>query len=293
MVVASKEIRGQGQADGIRGRYGGSAKETDSGKGPVMWFGEYVTRHVPLVSCADANDNSSRWGGEVNSTIVPQILGSSSADVLTLYDCGFSIHGQIATRARVFEHLGASAGGIVEGFRRPGSFTRCLIRILDRPEAAAYGVSVPDIHRKLVNFAKRGRAAAAAAAATDPTEEEERDDASVYTSGGRGRAVSTASAVPSLWLSGVVGPSPPSPVYCRLSAGRPRSKGEPATIVLSRLGYPLEVFPNENPPEEEQEVELCIRLKRNDINVERWTQWLLDAPPEADRVTVKKAPQMI
>jgi hypothetical protein len=213
---------------------------------------------------------------------VPQILGSGAADVLTLYDCAYSLHGQTTPAPGVFEHLGANAGGIVDGFDRAGSFTRCLVRILDRPEAAAYGIAIPDIHRKLVNYAKRERALTTA---DRPFEDGTGDDASIY--GDDGLAEPGMPVVRSSWLSGVMGPSPPNPVYCHLSTCSPRSKAEPTTIVLSHLGYPLELFEGQNG--DEQEVELRIRLKRSDIDVTRWAQWILDAPPEADQVTVQAA----
>ncbi|KAI1874700.1 hypothetical protein JX265_004908 [Neoarthrinium moseri] len=223
--------------------YAGSAKETDGGKGPVMW----------------------KWGAEVNSLIVPQILGSAKSHVLTLYDCGSSLHGQGVSNAPVFEHLGASADESALSFGRPGSFTRSLIRILDKPDTAAFGICVLDLHRKLVNSAKRHQPGASA----------EDDNVSILSGA---HTVSTAGS----WLSRGLSPNP---VYCHLSVCPSQSKGGASSIILSHLGYPLEVR-QPRTGGEECEIEIKLQLERDDVHLDRWQQWILEAPWEASKAAV-------
>ncbi|KAI0121190.1 hypothetical protein BJ170DRAFT_149402 [Xylariales sp. AK1849] len=225
--------------------YGGFAKGSEDGKGPVMWFGD-------------------RWGGQVDSRIVPQILGAGKADVLTLYDCGLSLHGHGGLGAGIFEHLGASPNENVWGFGNSRSFTKSLIQIIDQPEIAACGISMLDIHRKLVNRARRLR--------TIPE-----DDGKKATS--RGHAVSAARS----WLSSS---TTRSPVYCHLSTCPPRGRRVATSIVLSRIGYPLEVFGYDNEGEE-LNVDLRLRLKKNDIDLRVWKEWITPAPPEVDQVSIR------
>jgi hypothetical protein len=206
------------------------------------------------------------WGGEINSGIIPQILGSGKADVLTLYDCGNSLHGQSISSPVLFEHLGANASESVAGFGSTISFTRSLAQILDRPEAVACGISVLDIHRKLVNINKGRRPSGVFGA----------DGESVLL---EDHTASTARS----WLSSDV---PQSPVYCHISNCPPRSQGGARSIILSRLGHPLEAFTYENPGEE-LEVEVKLRLRTNNIDVNRWKEWIMNVPSEADQISLQ------
>ncbi|KAK9779867.1 hypothetical protein SCAR479_03474 [Seiridium cardinale] len=224
--------------------YCGLARRPEDGKGAGIWFGEY-------------------WGGTINSGIVPQILASGKADVLTLYDCEYSLHGHSVSAERLFEHLGASSMGSVIDFNNIGSFTRSLVQILGRPETAAYGLSVADIHRKMVNLALRHCGGSFLA----------EDTMNVRLVG------------PMAARSQHVEDAPVYPVYCHLSACPSRSSGKPSSIILSHLGYPLDVFPSENHDEEVQ-----VRLKltlQSKANTERWKEWILSAPPEVKRVSVQ------
>ncbi|KAH6657152.1 hypothetical protein BKA67DRAFT_672980 [Truncatella angustata] len=228
--------------------YGGSAEASGVAMGSTQWLGE-------------------RWGPRVNSGIVPQILGSGDADVLTLYDCGSSLHGQSVDGRKIFEHIGASSFPFpqVPNFHRAGSFTKSLIRVLNKPEIAADGISVVDVHRKLINLTQRHRA--------EPGQDEE--VSSIYS----GEIVT-----PRPWFSGGV---ETRPVYCHLSACPPRSAGRPTTIVLSHLGYPpLERFSYMSQGDE-LEVQLTLTLSKNNLNVERWKNWISQAPAEVDGVSIE------
>lgn len=226
-----------------------------------MYHGPYLLKRLPFTNCSFR-----LWGGEVNSGIVPQILGSGKADVLTLYDCGNSLHGQSIPGPTLFEHLGASASEKVSGFSGRLSFTKSLAQILDRPDIVACGISVLDIHRKLVNINRGRRPSSAFEGGCDSTLLEDR----------------TVSTQPS-WLSSDV---LQRPVYCHISTCPPRSQGGTRSIILSRLGHPLEAFAYENHGEE-LEVVVKLQLRNNDIHVDRWKEWIMNAPSEADQVSVE------
>ncbi|KAK7961676.1 uncharacterized protein PG986_002501 [Apiospora aurea] len=267
--------------------YGGPAREDESDGGPPLWFGESFT------------------GPTINSHIVPQVLGAAKSDVLTLYDNPHALHGYNVTGPGLCEHLGAAAyNGVVAGFaanysanasssadgvtssgidhrRYSLSFTRALIQILDSPDRAAQGISVLDIHRKLIN---RYQMATAAAKGSESDEAKEaaltwKMDARVL---------------------------PPVPVP---AAGR----GGPASIVLAQLGrQTLETTAIPSPKENSQQgpedvdedekesenddgsaVELTMRLRlrppADTVDVGRWKQWILDAPPEARQLVFIQA----
>lgn len=185
-----------------------------------------------------------RFGAKIHSGIIPTILGASDGDVLALYDCEASPRAETANGAGVFETLAAgSTHGYVPGFACRYSFTRSLVRILEEPLHMACSIAVLDLHRKLVSQARRGLT----------------PDEADRSAGG------------------------PSPDYCHLSRYGARSEGKPATIVLSRMDYPLEAFGYDSSGGE-LEVTVQMRLRKNDINVGRWTEWITSAPPEADQV---------
>lgn len=188
------------------------------------------------------------------------ILGSSEGDVLTLYDCEGSLHAGTTVGTGVFETLAASTHGYGAGFASRDSFTRSLIRVLEKPLHVARGIAVLDIHRKLVNQTRQGRAPYEADGSADAQDGD-----------GAGPQASLPCAMR------------PSPAYCRLSRCGAPSEGKQATIVLSSLDYPLEAFGHENIGEE-LEVTVRLRLRKNDVNVGRWRDWITGAPPEADQV---------
>jgi hypothetical protein len=184
---------------------------------------------------------------------------------LTLYDCAHSLHGQNATGTGVYEHLGAGVSDSVLGFHHPGSFTRSLIRILGQPEAVARGMSVLDLHRKLVNLSKYKWSSS--------------------TLDGDGQSTLSDGHAESADRSWLLTKTPQSPVYCHISSCPPRTRGGPTSITLSNLGYPLEAFVYENRGEQ-VDVEVTLCLKNNDIDIGRWTEWITDAPSEAEQVSL-------
>ncbi|KAK7913922.1 hypothetical protein PG985_011625 [Apiospora marii] len=294
--------------------YGGSAREGEAGGGP-LWYGE-------------------NFGGPtIDSQIVPQILGAARSDVLTLYDTPHALHGHAATGPGVYEHLGASAhDDIIAGFvgessstsyngsRTPLSFTHALIQILDKPDRAARGIAVLDIHRKLVNRYRMASAAVADSRASESDEEEEEKEEAPPTttgtnSGGhhynkrRSRGENAYTTSPQPWLPRALRQTP---VYCHLSRCRPRSEGGgPTSIVLSQLGRPApETFlePRPAPPHGPEgvggekgengdgddgaaEVTMRLRLRApaDAADIGRWKEWILDAPPEASQLVFIQA----
>lgn len=197
---------------------------------------------------------------------MPQILGSGDADVLTLYDCPNSLHGQGVTGGGIFEHLGASLGGDVASFGRPGSFTGSLLQILRKPESAAFGLAVLDLHRKSVNRARR----------FGGSPQLEKDVSSVYSR----HYIMTRS-----WLSSSLAAIP---VYCHLSVCTARSSHKPLSIVLSNLNYPLEASPCRT-TSAELEVELKLKFRGEDADTERWREWVLASPAEVTDVAIQVA----
>ncbi|KAK8072974.1 hypothetical protein PG996_006322 [Apiospora saccharicola] len=205
--------------------YGGSARE-DEGGGAPLWFGE------------------SFGGPTINSQIVPQILGAGKSDVLTIYDSPHALHGHNVTGPGICEHLGASAhddiiagfvgesGSNDSGFRTPLSFTRTLIQILDNPDRAARGISVLDIHRKLVNRYRMAAATATGASVSESDEEKQLPTSkrNTFNGGDETYINRTQPFLPRALRQ--------NPVYCHLSHCRPRSEGGPSSIVLAQLGPP-------------------------------------------------------
>ncbi|KAK8121763.1 hypothetical protein PG984_010433 [Apiospora sp. TS-2023a] len=275
--------------------YGGSARE-DEGGGSPLWFGE------------------SFGGPTINSQIVPQILGAGKSDVLTIYDSPHALHGHNVTGPGICEHLGASAhddiiagfvsesGSNDSSFRTPLSFTRTLIQILDNPDRAARGISVLDIHRKLVNRYRMAlNAAATSAGGSESDEEKQLPTSKRNTFNGREETHinRTQPFLPRALRQ--------TPVYCHLSHCRPRSEGgRPSSIVLSQLGPPATFLqPRQAPspvPEgldegenggDDGTAEVTMRLRlqppADAVDVGRWKEWILDAPPEASQLVFIQA----
>ncbi|KAK8017019.1 hypothetical protein PG993_015208 [Apiospora rasikravindrae] len=282
--------------------YGGPAREDEIDGGPALWFGD---------------------GPTINSQIVPQILGAGKSDVLTLYDSPHALHGYNVTGPGLCEHLGAAAyNGVVAGFvsnnnrsstdsitsnkdvnyhRHSPSFTRALIQILDNPDRAAQGLSVLDIHRKLVNRYNMAAAAAAAGGSELDEAREGGDDAGKDK--GRRRGVYAYLPRTRPWLPSALRQTP---TYCHLSRCPPRSEGGPASIVLARLGRrqspeaamsPTKEYTQQRVEDDEEEsekekedgaVEVTMRLRlrppASTVNVGRWKEWILNAPAEATKL---------
>ncbi|KAK7994505.1 hypothetical protein PG991_016093 [Apiospora marii] len=295
--------------------YGGSAREEEGGGGGPLWYGETF------------------GGPTIDSQIVPQILGAARSDVLTIYDTPHALHGHAATGPGLCEHLGASAhDDIIAGFvgessttnngsRTPLSFTHALIQILDKPDRAARGIAVLDIHRKLVNRYQMAAAAVTDSRASESDEEEEekeKEKAPPMTGnneGGGAEAKTPTPRPPQPWLPRALRQTP---VYCHLSRCRPRSEGGgPTSIVLSQLGRPPpETFlePRPAPPHGPEgvggakaengendgggdsddgtaEVTMRLRLRApaDAADIGRWKEWILDAPPEASQLVFIQA----
>lgn len=219
----------------------------------------------------------------------------------------------------ICEHLGASAhDDIIAGYvgdsssnggRKPLSFTHALIQILDHPDRAARGISVLDIHRKLVN--RYQMAAAAVTGGRDGESDEEKEDATGNGFHNRG-TVRSNDLCPSRtqpWLPRALRQTP---MYCHLSRCRPRSEGGsgPFSIVLSQLGHPapLETFlqPRQAPSPDPEgvgggeenggddgaaEVTMRFQLRphADAADIGRWKDWILDAPPEASQLVFIQA----
>ncbi|KAK6829747.1 hypothetical protein PG987_010331 [Apiospora arundinis] len=278
---------------GRRGRKGAG--------GPVVWFGE------------------SSDGPTIDSQIVPQILGASQADVLTIYDSPHALHGSNITGPGLCEHLGAAAhDGYVAGFGDSGgnsqSFTRALIRILDTPDRAVRGISVVDVHRKLVNWyhvatsapteqKMTGRASGDSWSSESKEEKQKRKNRRQRVFGEEAYLRTRP------WLPDALRQTP---VYVHLSRCRPRADaGAAGSIVLGRLGRlghtPAEVAlmqlegiaqaqnvhqapandeGKRDESDDEGAVEVTVRMRLRAPPMEgarlgRWRDWILDAPPEA------------
>ncbi|KAK8850927.1 hypothetical protein PGQ11_013406 [Apiospora arundinis] len=270
--------------------------------------------HLPAIT-------RSSDGPTINSQIVPQILGASQADVLTIYDSPHALHGSNTTGPGLCEHLGAAAhDGYVAGFGDGGegsggnsqSFTRALIRILDTPDRAVRGVSVVDVHRKLVNRyhvaaspptkqIMTGRVSGDSWSSESKEEKQKRKNRRQRVFG------EEAYLRTQPWLPDALRQTP---VYVHLSRCRPRTEaGAAGSIVLGRLrrlGHtPAEValmqlegiaqaqnqglsssdggnYDDDN----EGAVEVTVRMRLRAPPMEgarlgRWRDWILDAPPEA------------
>ncbi|KAI3340757.1 hypothetical protein F4824DRAFT_497048 [Ustulina deusta] len=128
----------------------------------IFWYGgqaDFVST-TPIEPSAGANYNTTElmWYGRkdkpgVPARVVTKALGLGRADVLMLNDSPFAQHAYSShiEGPGSFELLGPGITG-----NPSASFTLTLALMLDAPNLATHGVSVPELHRKLLDMAAPG-----------------------------------------------------------------------------------------------------------------------------------------
>ncbi|KAI8954998.1 hypothetical protein F4801DRAFT_416330 [Xylaria longipes] len=233
----------------------------------------------------------------ISARTISKTLGLARADVLMLNDSPFAQHaytGHICGPGS-FELLGSGSTNPSNAEPNPareGSFTRTLALMLDSPFLATRGVSVLELHRKLLDTMSPSRTSLDTASprrtrrtlpspplspTNAETEQQEptrarrrRPTSSLIVA----RAQNTAQA-------------PPYPVYCQISQSTPLERDARRNIVLSRLDTSLAAETNYARTVGEPRVKLDIRLKRPYLDVRRWKEWVLRAPADADGIAVR------
>jgi hypothetical protein len=208
--------------------------------------------------------------------VAPKILGIARADVLMLNDSPFAQHAYVSNTLGpgAFELLGSGSmtPSIDEKPEREAAFTRTLALMLDSASLASRGVSLIEIHRKLLDNICPTRTSL------------ELPSTSITVNRDYGSSLIVARA-----KKKNVADIRPYPVYCQLSHSAPLERGTRRNIVLSRLNESLGaevVVPCARPWGEPPCVKLEMRLERPFLDVQRWKDWILRAPSDTAEVTV-------
>ncbi|ETS75231.1 hypothetical protein PFICI_13715 [Pestalotiopsis fici W106-1] len=236
--------------------YGGAAHLSGDGRGRTMWFGR-------------GNGNMLISSGLVTKTLAGLLEAPPcDADILTLFDAQHSINDMVSSAGSgIFEHLGASANVDLASWKYNGCFTRSLIDILGRQEVIRHGISVPDLHRELIQRAGNIR--------RDISELQSRQN------------LNSTHSQNVVTRYGYMARTPPPPVYCRLSPLLPRSKNKSGSVVLSQLDRQLEYF-SVSPDNEDIDVQLIVKSNNDRLDFPSWRTWLQNAPPQVEKIRVRR-----
>ncbi|KAI0966441.1 hypothetical protein F4678DRAFT_293942 [Xylaria arbuscula] len=224
----------------------------------IFWYGGLAdfAAALPKKGTGGGNGISSNeimWHGSRDEpgisarTIIKTLsLGLARADVLMLNDSPFAQHAYAShiEGPGTFELLGP---GSTHANYHAASFTRTLSVMLNSPHLANQGVSVLELHRKLLDIA------------SDPGS----------------RTTTTLSATQMMR-------GPAYPVYVQLVPAEPIARH----IVLSRLETPLAAKTNYARDVGEPGVNIYFRLARSHLEVKQWKEWMLGAPEEVREVSV-------
>ncbi|KAI1122483.1 hypothetical protein F5Y10DRAFT_74939 [Nemania abortiva] len=269
----------------------GNTLGRDKDAGEIIWYGLRDQRGVPARAVCKA-------------------LGTARGDVLLLNDSPFSQHAYMShiSGPGTFELLGSgsmSPSHVEPNPSREGSFTRTLTLMLDSPFLAGHGVSILELHRKLLDVMtpkssvldtvnQRTTSPDVFPADTFPASTSPTDTSSKYSTAESSRpqrrlrhsksslVVAEAAKPPSI---------PPYPVYCQVAQTTQLERDARRSIVLSRLDRSLALETHYPRNIGEPRVRLDIRLKRPFLDVRRWREWILRAPEEAQEVSVTPGSQ--
>ncbi|KAI0867522.1 hypothetical protein GGS24DRAFT_507745 [Hypoxylon argillaceum] len=275
----------------------------------IFWYGghaEFVSTGVtggPLGR--DRNAGEIIWYGlrdelGVAARTICKVLSNARADVLFLNDSPFSQHAYMShlSGPGTFELLGSGSitpSHVEPNPAREASFTRTLTLMLDSPFLAAHGVSVLELHRKLIDILspKGGVLEALSVRTSSPDTSAPTADAAADAERSRGSGSGSSAwhrHHPHASLVVALAPKtaqvPPYPVYCQVSQAEQLERDARRTIVLSRLDTSLAAETSYARNVGEPRVRLDIRLARPVLDVRRWREWILRAPEEAQEVLV-------
>ncbi|KAI1823248.1 hypothetical protein F4861DRAFT_342878 [Xylaria intraflava] len=256
----------------------------------IFWYGgsaEFVGAPDDGARWTEGNGAEVVWYGlrdelGISAKAVTKALSAASSDVLFLNDSPFAQHAYMGhlTGPGTFEMLGSGsmvASNLERRMERVASFTRTLALMLDAPALATHGVSIPELHRKLLDVVNPGRPKTALPTAPPFAATTQR--------GG------TSHGPPSTHLIASRAPTaqaPPYPVYCQISQAVQLEKRACRNIVLSHLNAPLCAELVHAKGAAEPRVRLDLRLKRPFLDVRRWREWIMNAPPDAKEIIFSK-----
>ncbi|GAW11768.1 hypothetical protein ANO14919_011190 [Xylariales sp. No.14919] len=223
------------------------APRSDTSVGEIIWYGLRGEPGIP-------------------ARTITKALGLARADVLMLNDSPFAQHvytGHISGPG-TFELLGSGSTNTGPNAAREASFTRTLALMLDSPFLASRGISVLELHRKLLDMASPSQPGFRASSSAD-----QRESATIVAT-----VKSTAR-------------TPTYPIYCQISQTVQLQRDAQRDIVLSRLDTSLVTETDYARTIGEPRIKLDIGLERPYIDVQWWKEWVLRAPADANEVFVK------
>lgn len=252
----------------------------------------------------------------ISARAITKTLGGARADVLMFNDSPFSQYAYTGhlNGPGTFELIGSGstmpAGQMQPNtmaerereLEREASFTRTLALMLDSPFLATRGVSVPELHRKLLDLATpaaRVSLPPPEAPPTSPSSSSLLSSSVPSAHAGTGllpgsphrhnRHFSSSSS--SRIVAHARKPSrlPAYPVYCQIAQAALVERDVRPNIVLSRLDTALVAQSSHAKSLGGQQpgVKLEFRLARHFLDVRRWKEWILRAPTEVQGVLVE------
>ncbi|KAI1735884.1 hypothetical protein F4680DRAFT_295303 [Xylaria scruposa] len=257
----------------------------------IFWYGGYA--EFASAASKEGVPESDKTAGEIiwyglrdelgiSARTISKTLGLARADVLMLNDSPFSQHAYMSHLCGpgTFELLGSGSTNPSSAEPNPareGSFTRTLALMLDSPFLATRGVSVLELHRKLLDMMTPSLSHPLPTPPASPT------------NSGRDTTCTSRRPTSSLIVSRAqtMAQIPPYPVYCQISQFTPLERDARRNIVLSRLDTSLAAETNYARTVGEPIIKLDVRLKRPYLDVQRWREWLLRAPADAEGVSVR------
>ncbi|KAK0609669.1 hypothetical protein B0T17DRAFT_593977 [Bombardia bombarda] len=264
-ILLAQKIANLLQTEGEKGNliilyYAGHARPNEQPGGSPVWVA-----------------NRSRDSPKLQSSVLHSLLGEIDCDVLLLYDCCHAIQaGEALSGEGVVETLAACGFESIAAGVGDHSFTSSFIDELAEAARTQKWLSVVELHRQLIN---RLQAWKSKVRFTDDT------NSTVALDERTGRPLFEP-------------PYRRTPIYCFLSK-------KPRTILLSPL--PASTLSNSRQefvllntptiqqrqiPSRDTEVLISVRLRGDRLSAERWKQWkewLLEAPPEAQGITIDAA----
>ncbi|KAI0512984.1 hypothetical protein F5B22DRAFT_648080 [Xylaria bambusicola] len=222
----------------------------------IFWYGGMAELSSPRSTGESPARNSLNageviWYGSkskpgITARTVTKALRLARADVFMLNDSPFAqqVYTSHINDPQSFELLGS---GSTDPNRSTPSFTRTLALMLESPHLSSNGVSVRQLHRKLLDIA------------ADP----------IY------RSPATAARIPTY------------PVYIQMAQTAPNDREAKRSIILSRLDTSLAPEMNYAKTVGDPGVKIQFKLARQHLDVRQWKEWVLAAPTEAREVSVK------
>jgi len=246
----------------------------------------------------------------IQAKTAARVLANSRADVWMINDSPFAYHAYVPHAAGLgsFELLGSGSttpSNLEMNRARECSLTRTLTLMLDSPYLAASGVSILELHRKLLDMqafhmTSTNYAAMRSSGASNSTSTSSfgtsfdtyNNPAAARSMGGRSSSGSGDTLFHNPMNNSLIparckrfGTPPAYPIYCQIAQAPGFERDTMRNIVISKLDTTL--APKNNGVRflgEDLLVRMDIKLKRPSLGVRRWKEWILRAPADANGV---------